>query len=130
MPNGFHAPLPVKGSLRFPLALLPFLLVGAAACGGSDASPSAASQLAVENFAFAQLENGKRVFSGDVYNPTERSVQRAQISISLLDANNRQVGTTTISLPDIAPQDTTSFRQVFRGEQDVRGARVKRLTVM
>lgn len=120
--KGFLSLVPV-------LALAGLLLTGLAACGGSE-TPKAGAQLTVEDFAFTQLEDGKRVFTGDVYNPSSQSVQQAQISISLLDANNRQIGTTTIPVSNIAPQDTTSFRKVFGGEQKVNGAKMQSLTVM
>lgn len=118
-----------RSSLLFPVALLPLVVVGLPACGGSE-SPSAGAQLTVEDFAFTRLENGKRVFTGDVYNPSSQPVQQARISVSLLDSNNRRIGTTTIAVSNIAAQDTTSFRKVFGGDQEVSGAKMRSLTVM
>jgi hypothetical protein len=103
-------------------------LGGLAACGGGDSSTG--GQLAIEDFQFTRLENGTRLFTGKVYNPTSESVREAQINVSLLDVENRRVGTAMVRVPDIASQDTTTFRQVFDSDQEVSGARVKSLTVM
>ena len=122
-----YTPSPVKRlSLLFTVLLL---IGGLAACGGNEA-PSTAAQLQVEDFAFTRLEDGTRLFTGKVYNPTSQAVEQAQISVTLFDANNRRTGRTGISVSGIAPQDTTTFRQVFDSDQDVSSARVQSLTVL
>lgn len=126
-----NPPLRVKRflPLLFCVLLGLFSLGGLAACGETDAS-RAASQLQIEDFALTQLEDGTRLFTGKLYNPTDQPVERAQLSVTLFDENNRQIGTTTISIRNIAARDTTSFRQPLDSDKNVSGARAKSITVL
>ena len=116
------------------LFAVPFLFVlasGLAACNGSDSSsPSAAAQLKVEDPALTRLEDGTRLFTAKIYNPTDQSLNRAQVQVTLLDANNRRVGTMAVEVSNIAAQDTTAFRQPVDSREDVSGARVKSVMVL
>ena len=125
--------LPVK-RLFAVLPAVPFLFVlasGLAACNGSDSSsPSAAAQLKVEDPALTRLEDGTRLFTAKIYNPTDQSLDRAQVQVTLLDANNRRVGTMAVEVSNIAARDTTAFRQPVDSREDVSGARVKSVMVL
>ena len=116
------------------LPAVPFLFVlasGLAACNGSDSSsPSAAAQLKVEDPALTRLEDGTRLFTAKIYNPTDQSLNRAQVQVTLLDANNRRVGTMAVEVSNIAARDTTAFRQPVDSREDVSGARVKSVMVL
>lgn len=112
-----------------PAVLLTLSLFGLAACGETDTS-RAAAQLEVSNFEFTRLEQGTRLFTGSVYNPSGQPVRQAQIRVTLLDAQNRQVGSALIDVRNIAARDTTAFRQPLDSDQEVSGARVKSLTVL
>lgn len=113
----------------FSLFLLLFALAGLPACE-SDTS-RAAAQLKVEDFEFTRLEDGTRLFTGKVYNPTDQPMKQVQISVSLLDANNRQIGKTLLNVNDIKANGRTSFRQPLDSDQEgVDGAKVKSLMTM
>ena len=124
----------------FPLlatALFLSVLTGSlAACGdGSSESPGgsgpAAAQLTVADPALTRLEDGTRLFTGKLYNPTDRALSRAQVQVTLLDAHNRRIGSMSVQVRDIAARDTTAFRQPVTGSsKDVSGARVRSITVL
>lgn len=116
-------------SLLLSTALLLLALGGLVGCGDSGTSQEAA-KITVTGFQFSRLEGGTRVFTGKVHNPTGRAVPGVQISVSLLDADNRQVSSTLIEVRDIAAHDSTAFRQPFDSDQEASSARVRSLTVM
>ncbi len=136
-------------------ALLISMAIGVAACGGeeapppvpdaaqadaaqaaeapdtSEAAPADTAQVRVEEFQFTRLEDGTRVLTGYLANPTDEPIAQAQIQVSLLDENNVRVGETTIVVQDIAPGNRRPFNQPIGSDQEnIQGASVESVLLL
>lgn len=94
------------------------------------AASSDTTEVTVTDFQYTELEDGTRVFTGELYNPTTEHIEHAQIQISLLDAENRRIGEARVELADIAPGTRKPFRQPLDSDKDIRQARVRSVLVL
>ena len=128
-----------------PLLLVALLLL--TACGDGEAqtttatpadsaatlaeavSTSDTSQVQVEDFKYTVMQSDARILTGQVHNPTGKTLKNVQIQVSLFDANNRRVSEMSIAVKDVEPNSRRSFRQAIDSDADVQGAKVRSLLV-
>lgn len=120
---------------------LVLLLLLAAGCGedSSQSLPSAegegdqaaadTAEVSVENFEYSELEDGTRIFTGELYNPTSEDIEHAQIEVVLLDESNRQIDKVNLEVSDIPAGERKSFEEPLDSDVDVQQARVRTVFV-
>lgn len=130
-----------RRALRLTSVVLVFLFLLAAGCGEeSPQSPPSAegegdqaaadtAKVTVEDFEYSELEDGTRVFTGELYNPTSEDIGHAQIEVVLLDENNRQIDKVNLEVRDILAGERKSFEEPLDSDVDVQQARVRTVFV-
>jgi len=110
-----------------------FVLAAVNACGGehedgADPGPDS-THVTVEQFEYVRMEDGNRLLTGVLYNPTASEVDHAQIQVSLYDAANQRVDSMIIPVRDISAGERKKFSQAVDSPHDVRGARPRSVLV-
>lgn len=84
----------------------------------------------VKGFRYVQQRNGTREVMGELYNTSSKSIGRAQIQVSLFDANNVRIATMNVEVQDIPASGLVQFRKPITTEKDVQAARVRSVIIL
>lgn len=97
--------------------------------GENDQAASDTAKVTVEDFEYSELEDGTRIFTGELYNPTSERIEHAQVQVTLFDEENRRIDEANIEVADIAPGEHKPFRQPLDSDADIQQARVRSVLV-
>lgn len=112
------------------IAAVIVVLLASIGCGEETGPEGGEERLYVDDFQYAEMPTGERIITGTVFNDTGDRVDNAQIQVSLFDEENRRVGTMSVSVGDLVPGDSVTFREPVDAGDEVVGARVRSIVVL
>jgi len=116
----------VSGILVFMIALL----AATVTMSCTEKTISTREPLSVNDLQLSIHPGGARILTCRLLNKSNDPVSVVQVQITLFDADNRPVSGMSVVLHDIPAGDEISFREPIDSDEDVRGARVKKILVL
>ena len=102
------------------------LLLALSACSTSKISEPRAH---VEDLSYRLLPGDARILSGRFINDSEKTIDVAQIDVSLFDSDNRRISSMMVLIQNVGPGEAQEFREAVTTKLDVQGARVRSILI-